>query len=93
MAASVYSSTFSAYNSNSLKTMNRQWDKRKWNQNKNRNKTEYEYEEEWRGTKMEDGEDVKNQQQLFVAKMTEDNLKRKQKRIRRETKRNQQQLL
>ena len=39
---------------------------------------------------MEDGEDVKNQQQLFVAKMTEDNLKRKQKRIRRETKRNQQ---
>jgi len=59
MAASVSSSTFSAYNSNSLKTMNRQWDKRKWNQNKNRNKMEYEYEEEWRGTKMEDGEDVK----------------------------------
>jgi len=80
MAASVSSSTFSAYNSNSLKTMNRQWDKRKWNQNKNRNKTEYEYEEEWRGTKMEDGEDVKNQQQLFVAKMTEDNFLKKTKK-------------
>ena len=94
MAASVSSSTFSAYNSNSLKTMNRQWDRRKWNQNKNRNKTEYEYEEEWRGTKMEDGEDVKNQQQLFVTKMIEDNFfKKKQKRIRRETKRNQQQFL
>jgi len=91
MAASVSYSPFSAYNSNSLKTMNRQWDKRKWNQNKNRNKTEY--EEEWRGTKMEDGKDVKNQRQLFVAKMTADNLKKKQKRIRRETKRNQQQLL
>ena len=42
---------------------------------------------------MEDGKDVKNQRQLFVAKMTADNLKKKQKRIRRETKRNQQQLL
>ena len=41
---------------------------------------EYEYEEEWRGTKMEDGEDVKNQQQLFVAKMTEDNFKKKNKK-------------
>ena len=37
--------------------MNRKRDKRKWNQNKNRSKTEY--EEEGRGTKMEDGEDVK----------------------------------
>ena len=34
---------------------------------------------------MEDGKDVKNQRQLFVAKMTADNLKKKQKRIRRET--------
>ena len=93
MAVSMSSSTFSAYNSNSLKTMNRQWDKRKWNQNKNRNKTEYEYEEEWRGTKMEDGEDVKNQQQLFVAKMAEDHFFFKMKKNRRETKRNQQQLL
>ena len=43
---------------------------------------------------MEDGEDVKNQQQLFVTKMIEDNFfKKKQKRIRRETKRNQQQFL
>ena len=30
--------------------------------------------------KMEDGEDVKNQQQLFVAKMTEDNFKKKNKK-------------
>ena len=37
-------------------------------------------EEEWRGTKMEDGEDVKNQQQLFVAKMTEDNFFLKNKK-------------
>ena len=29
---------------------------------------------------MEDGEDVKNQQQLFVAKMTEDNFKKKNKK-------------
>ena len=42
---------------------------------------------------MEDGEDVKNQQQLFVAKMAEDHFFFKMKKNRRETKRNQQQLL
>ena len=36
---------------------------------------------------VEEGEDVKNQQQLFVAKMIEDNFKKKKQ------KRNQQQLL
>ena len=60
--------------------MNRKRDKRKWNQNKNRIETKYEYEEEWKGMKMEDGEDVKNQQQLFVAKMTEDNFFKKNKK-------------
>ena len=36
--------------------------KQKWNQNENRSQTEY--EEEWRGTKMKDGETKKTNLQI-----------------------------
>ena len=46
-----------------------QWDKQKWNQNENRSKTEY--EEEWRGTKMEDGETKKQRKRTYTHRNKE----------------------
>ena len=41
MIGIVSSSTLSAYNTDSWKTINMQWHKQKWNQNENKSQTEY----------------------------------------------------